>query len=817
MSIDTPRTERHPSSPNSMNTRRVSSPRLIELVRVAQLLSGCRVEIVTLHDDHAFIIASLGRNALQPRPLIQSERMLVSSTEDVAATADAATFGVPGLAVGAPTALTLHGCHPAAVTDGLLAIARLIASDEPLPSENTHRDTALLDALRDPVLIIDESFTIRYASAGVALLLGRTPNEMVGQNGAKFVLDEDLHVAHHALNGLVAGRESYRTVVRLIHGSGHPVRIEITASNYAQDATLQGVVLSLRSGDRDIELEDSLQRERSLLAAILDQLHEGVIATDLVGAPTIVNQAARALYGIEHLPTDDVSLSHLTLFDDEHDEVSVSRHPITRVQAGEQLAGEVFQLRTSTGDLRHVVVSGRPVVNALGQQVASALAYHDATMSHRAERQLHDDAHRDPLTGLGNRKRLIDQLSNLASSPADVLVGVCFVDLDGFKLVNDTFGHAVGDEVLRMAARRLSAELRPSDLLARYGGDEFIAVLVGSSDASSVFAIAERLRRTIERPFVIDGSVVTLSASMGLALTQSTLLDPSALLRSADVALYSAKASGKNRVEIFDNNLASAAIDQRAQLTFLKSVLDADAITVVFQPAIEIATGRIVGVEALARLRKPDGTLVGPAPYLKVATASGLVRKLDALVLERTCEAAARFREERPDLHLLLSCNFSGLSVAQAGFAGDFLAALRRHGLRPPQVNVEIAESTAFELSVSAKASLHKLTEAGVLLILDDFGTGYGSIVRLRELPLAAVKLDRSFLRELRPTSAEISVALALVRLTQTITPIVVAEGLETDEDVRRATEIGFTIAQGHHFLPPVPIDEFLAYLPAAI
>lgn len=817
MSIDTPHSESHSALRISIDARLARSPRLVELVRIAQLLSGCRVEIVTLHDDHAFIVASLGRNALQPRPLIQTERMLLSSTELFASTEDAASFGVPGMEGGVQAALTLHGRQPVAATDGLLAIARLIASDEPLPPDNTHRDTALLDALRDPVLIVDESFTIRYASAGVALLLGRTPHEMVGQPGAKFILDEDLNVALHALNGLVAGRESYRTVVRLIHGSGHPVRIEITASNYAHDATLRGVVLSLRSGDRNIELEDSLQRERSLLAAILDQLHEGVIATDLFGAPTIVNQAARALYGIEHLPTDDVSLAHLTLFDDEHDEVSVSRHPITRVQAGEQLAGEVFHLRTPTGDLRHVVVSGRPVVNALGQQVASALAYHDATMSHRAERQLHDDAHRDPLTGLGNRKQLIDQLSNLASRPADVLVGVCFVDLDGFKLVNDTFGHAVGDEVLRMAARRLSAELRPSDVLARYGGDEFIAVLVGSSDPSSALAIAERLRRTIERPFVIDGSVVTLSASMGLALTQSTLLDPPALLRSADVALYSAKASGKNRVEIFDNNLASAAIDQRAQMTFLQSVLDSDAITVAFQPAIEMSTGRIVGVEALARLRKPDGTLVGPGPYLKVATASGLVRKLDALVLERTCEAASRIRAERPDLRLLLSCNFSGLSVAQPGFADDFLAALSRHGLRPPQVNAEIAESTAFELSVSAKASLRRLSDAGVLLILDDFGTGYGSIVHLRELPLGAVKLDRSFLGELRPTSAETSVALALVRLTQTITHVVVAEGLETDADVQRATELGFTVAQGHHFLPPVPLDQFLAYLPTAI
>jgi diguanylate cyclase (GGDEF)-like protein/PAS domain S-box-containing protein len=802
--------------PSTTQDRQAGHPRLIELVRVAQAITRGQAEIVTVVGDHALVVASLGRNVLQPRPFLESERRLLRADSDYIPAEQSSSFRASSDNGELVAILTLIPEPAPDTIEGLRSIARLIADffDRDDAAPTVEHDTALLEALRDPVLVVDGSFVIRYASSGVAALLGRTPKEMKDRSAGDFVHEDDLHRAIDAFDRLAGGREAYRSVLRLRHGSGEYVRIEITGSDRLADHRIQGIVMSLRSGDHDLELEDSLERERSLLAAILDQLQEGVIATDPLGKPTVVNQAAKYLHGLARSTNaGGLSAHDLALFDADHRPVQANDHPITRVRDGEHISAQHFTLHAADGSLRHVLVSGRPVINAQGEQVASALAYHDATEAQLTEGNLRDRAMHDPLTGLANRQQLRERMVKLATGSAETQLGVCFVDLDGFKLVNDTYGHAVGDEVLRTAARRLAAELRPSDLLARFGGDEFVALLTGAPDTFTALAIAERLRRTIARPFVVDGNIVTLSASMGLAMAPAVGMNEDALLRSADVALYTAKAAGKNRVELFDDHLASAAQDQQRQWEFVKRMLDTGGLSLHFQPAFEIASGRILGIEALARCRGIDGKLIGPSSYMKAAIASGLVCELDRQAFVLTCQAAAELRDKYPARLVPIACNFSSLSVAQPGFAEDLLDVIQRFGLTTNRVCVEIAESTAFELSAMANSALRRLTDQGVCLILDDFGTGYGSLVHLRELPLIAVKLDRSFLTQLGKDSAEQVVAEAVVKLAQTLTQIVVAEGIETEEHLQQAQAVGFQVAQGYHFTPPVSLPEMLDLL----
>jgi diguanylate cyclase (GGDEF)-like protein/PAS domain S-box-containing protein len=791
-------------------------PRLIELVRIANAISSGQAEIVTVVRDHAFVVASLGRNVLQPRTFLESEQRLVREDSTFIAAGQSSSFAAHSESGELIAMLTVVPAPAPETLEALRSVARLIADcfEQDETALTVEHDTALLGALRDPVLVVDSAFMIRYASSGVAALLGRTPKELRNRSAGDFVHTDDLHQAIEAFDRLAGGREAYRAVLRLRHGSGEYVRIEITGNDRLADQRIQGIVLSLRSGDHELELEHSLERERSLLSAILDQLHEGVVAIDPLGRPTVVNQAAKYLHGLARSSSPDGLTTHdLALFDADGRHVPPNDHPIPRVQAGEHISSQHFTLHAADGSLRHVLVSGRPVTNAKGEQIASVLAYHDSTEAQLTEGNLRDRAMHDPLTGVANRQQLRERMVKLAMGPAGTQLGVCFIDLDGFKLVNDTYGHAVGDEVLRTAARRLAAELRPSDLLARFGGDEFVALLTGAPDTFTALAIAERLRSTIARPFVVDGNIVTLSASMGVAMTPSKGMNEDVLLRSADVALYTAKAAGKNRVELFDDHLASATKDQHRQWEFLKSMLDSGGLSLHFQPAFEISSGRILGVEALARCLNANGEPVGPSAYMKAAVASGLVRELDRQAFALACKAAALLRDEYPDRIVPIACNFSSLSVAQPGFDEELLDVIQRFGLTTDRVCVEIAESTAIELSATARDALRGLTGQGVALILDDFGTGYGSLVHLRELPLIAVKLRHSFLTKLGEHSAEQVVAEAVVKLAETLTQIAVAEGIETEEQLEQAQAVGFRVAQGYHFAPPMSLPELVDLL----
>jgi diguanylate cyclase (GGDEF)-like protein/PAS domain S-box-containing protein len=792
-------------------------PRLIELVRIAEALSRVRAEIITVVDGHALVVASLGRNVLQPRGLTFGEQRLAETSAGHAVSEHSLSVAARGTDGRLLAVLTMADDVQAIAVDGLYGVARLIAevfADRSTEDQGDfHR--ALIDSMRDPVIVMDTEFVMRYASDGVSALLGRSPVELIGASAADFIHPEDLLVAADTLGRLAGGREVYRETLRIRHASGEYVRIEVTGNDRSFDPLLQGLVLCLRSGDRDLELADELERERSLLSAVLDQMQEGVVATDQVGVPTIVNQAARSLHRIARDATaDSIQLTDLPLWDAELLPVAVKDHPANRVRAGEHIAGQPYSIYADDGSVRHVIISGRPVVNARGEQVAATLAYHDATQARQTEGDLRDRALHDPLTGLANRQQLADRLMRLAEPRNDLLIGLCFIDLDGFKRVNDTFGHAVGDEVLRSVARRLSAELRPSDLLARLGGDEFVAVLTGAPDRDAAAAIAERLRATIDHPFVIDGTSVTLSASLGIAISLSKELDPDRLLRNADLALYAAKANGKDRVEFFATDLASAADGQNRQVQFLRDCLTYGRLVMHFQPSVNVETGAVVGIEALARCLMTDGSLVGPSSFLTAAVASGLICELDRQAFDLSCAAAAALRIRVPRLQVPISCNFGSLSVSQPGFAAEVLRTIEQYGLDASQVCIEVTENTAFELAEREHETLRELSVHGVKLILDDFGTGYSSLAHIRNLPLAAVKVDPSLSSSIEASSStDSAIARAFVKLADSLKLMVVAEGVESNDQLERAKALGFRVAQGYLYSPAIPLDDLILLL----
>jgi diguanylate cyclase (GGDEF)-like protein/PAS domain S-box-containing protein len=800
-------------------SRLAAHPRLIELVRIAGSLGRASAEVVVVHDNRSSVVASLTRSILQPRPFTNGERELIADpSRSHVATHDGATFAVRDRAGELVAALTFTTEIAIGSVDALHGVARLIGElvQEQEQPAAVLAPATILDGLRDAVLVINSDFRVLFANRAVGNQFGRTPMELVGTNAIDLLHPDDLELALEGFSRLSGGREVYRLDLRIVHASGDVYRVEVTGNDYSSDPRIGGVVLSIRSDDRDHELAEELDHERGLLAAVLDQLHDGIVATDSFGVPTLVNQAARLMHGVAtDTAARDLTFESFAVLDADGAALDAADHPVARVVRGEQLLDEHMSV-VSEGRVRHVRVSGQPVAGTGGVQIGAVVGYHDVTEKLVAERELRERALHDQLTGLPNRRQLHDHLVGLAERQHDGLVAVCFIDLDGFKLVNDTFGHRAGDAVVRDAARRLLTELAGEHFLARLGGDEFIAVLSDLVLPAQASAVAERIRTVIRTPFIVGDTQVTLTASVGVALSEVGVtgeIDEDTLLRQADIALYAAKARGRNRVELFDEELALAADEEHRQHEMLRNALDRGGLVMHFQPIVDSDTGSTVGFEALARCRLVDGTLVGPDSFLDAANSSGLVWELDRKAFELSCQAAATLRRVKPEQPFFMSCNFSALSIVQPAFLQEVMAAVARNGMAAKDFCIEITESTAFEAGEVAMTALRELHALGFVLALDDFGTGYSSLAHLRDLPLSTVKVDRSFVSRLERGTTERAITEAVVHLARTLNLSVVAEGVETIEQLRQVRELGFRFIQGFYYSRARPLSEILLAL----
>ena len=470
------------------------------------------------------------------------------------------------------------------------------------------------------------------------------------------------------------------------------------------------------------------------------------------------------------------------------------------------------RIRAGDGLYRWMLVRGLAVRGLDGAPTRLAGSQTDITERKRTESQLKHDALHDGLTGLPNRVLFLNRLEHAMRRCArrgdDVIVAVLFLDLDRFKLVNDSLGHLSGDRLLVEVAARLDAALRPGDTVARLGGDEFTVLLEDLTDRSEAERVAERMLDTLNAPLRLDDRDIYLSASIGIAVAPPDA-DPGEVIRDADAAMYRAKAEGKGRHAMFDARLHAAAvarldIETRLRRGLSRGVIDGNGLTVVYQPIHRTETGELAAFEALARWEESDGTTLTPDEFIPVAEETGLIHTLGRLVLREACAQVEQWRRRAPDL--TMAVNISRRQLLDQGFPEDVRRALRDHGLPADALRLEITETDAAADPLAVRRALETLYElVGVRAHLDDFGTGASSLTFLRGFPGDALKIDRTFVHAMGTDEGAFQIVQAIAGLAHNLGMEIVAEGVEEEGQAALLRTLGCEYLQGFLLGVPMP------------
>ncbi|MGD2051909.1 MAG: EAL domain-containing protein, partial [Acidimicrobiia bacterium] len=432
-------------------------------------------------------------------------------------------------------------------------------------------------------------------------------------------------------------------------------------------------------------------------------------------------------------------------------------------------------------------------------------AYEEAREEDR--RRMNYVARFDPLTGLINRVLFGDRLHNaiVRSQRDGGLVALMFVDLDQFKAINDHFGHSIGDELLQQVARRLVSSVRATDSVARIGGDEFTVILEGGQRVEDAGQVATKILRTLEEPYRVGDQELRVTASIGIALYPIDGDDADALLRDADIAMYSAKAAGMNTYQYFTPELRQRTSERLHLIDGLRRALEVDdGLTLVYQPWVHIGTGAVMGVEALARWDHPEHGLVLPERFVSVAEETDLIIPLGEWALCEACRQLAEWHRVGID-GLAVSLNISARQLQRGNLVEVVEQALAESGIDGSRLCLEFKEETLLTDGSLARRALERLREHGVRVAIDNFGSGYSSFRELKDLPLDILKIDRSFIDESTMRPATASLSEAIVGLGRSLNVDVIAEGVETREQIELFSRIGCDQFQGFYFSRPMP------------
>lgn len=620
----------------------------------------------------------------------------------------------------------------------------------------------------------------------------------------KAALERDLREGEPAFDRM---RDALQTVKRLHHEQSENQLAKFEASSNRSFLRLIFVLcltqflatLAITVIQR--KMLRSVGRSQSRLREVIGSINEGMFVIGSDGRVEMWNDAAERLSGRHR---QDILNRQLFIAFPELEKTAL---PSAIAEA--RRSGQAGALRDL---VLHLAGQGERFFEAriFPFRDSATVFFSDVTEHKRVEGQLVYNALHDALTGLPNRALFMDRLTHAverAKRHRDFIFAVLFIDLDRFKLVNDSLGHLVGDQLLVRIARRLTATLRPGDTLARLGGDEFTILLDGIENEASVASVAERLKKVFAQPFDLGPHQVFATASIGITLSTASYEKPEDLLRNADTAMYRAKSLGKDRHEVFDDAMHEHAIEALQLETDLRLALEREEFRVHYQPIVSIDGGAVVGYEALLRWQHPERGLLLPGDFLSVVEETGLIISVGWWVLEESCRQMRQWQEQSPgSAPLWVSVNISGKQLMQAEIVEKIEGILRKTGCAPQCLKLEITENVMVDNAEATLARLEDLRALGVQLSIDDFGTGYSSLSYIHRFPISTLKIDRSFINRIEEEGG-LQMVSTIVMLARSLGMQVVAEGIETEDQLARLKELKCEYGQGFLFHRPMSAE----------
>ncbi|WP_336696321.1 putative bifunctional diguanylate cyclase/phosphodiesterase [Delftia acidovorans] len=570
-----------------------------------------------------------------------------------------------------------------------------------------------------------------------------------------------------------------------------------------------GHIAGLFGISRDITERKRFERELAQAAVVFDSSHQGIMVVDPARRITRVNPAFTRITG--YAPEDVIGKTPRVLSSGLHGP-EFYRQIWACIARDGFWHGEIWN-RRKTGEIFAEMLSISAAQGASGEIEHYIGVFTDISHIKAHEAELERVTHYDLLTGLPNRRLLIDRLSQamLRTAREGRSLAVCFLDLDGFKEINDLHGAAAGDALLVGVAGHLKSVLRSEDTLARLGGDEFVLLLSHIGSAEHCTSILDRVLEAASRPVPVQDRVLSVTASLGVSLYPDDQADPDLLLRHADQAMCVAKQAGRNRYQLFDPENDRKAHARRLQLGWLRRALEQGEFLLHYQPKVELGGGKLVGAEALLRWHDPRQGLRAPGEFLPFVSGSDLERPLGDWVIGEAVAQAARWFGQ--GLDLCVSINVSANQLLDGGFHATMAQVLARHPDLPPHlIELEILESAAIADMEQAVQVMGLCRQMGIRFALDDFGTGYSSLTYLRKLPVQSLKIDQSFVRDMLADPDDLGIVEGVIQLASSFKLESVAEGVETPKHARRLRDMGCHVAQGYGIARPMPADQLPAW-----
>jgi diguanylate cyclase (GGDEF)-like protein/PAS domain S-box-containing protein len=677
-------------------------------------------------------------------------------------------------------------------------------SNNTSPDIDFKRLALVASATRNLVLILDAGGRIEWVNAAFERHTGFHLDTIVGKNPGELLYgpDTDTETVRRIRQHLFRG-EVFEEDVLNYSADGTPYWVHTYCMPVGESEGVEPgfVVIQTNISDRK-----NSERGLRIAASVFDRSHEAIVITDHFNRIIDVNPAFSRITGYSR--PEVLGLNPSILSSGRHSR-EYYQSMWTSIEKTDHWRGEIWNRRKSGEEYAELLSISRVHLEEPGRFYHVA-AFSDITALKNHARELDRAANYDDLTGLPNRQLLEERLRS-ARTHADRqkrVLSICYLDLDGFKTINDQLGHGIGDLALRATAERLTRALRSGDTIARIGGDEFVLLLQSDSPE----AVYSRILANVSEPLQIGDQTVNLTASLGVTLYPEDDTDAEGLIRHADQAMYAAKEKGRNQFHIFDPGLDAHRRQRRNQLMEISRALENEEFELYFQPQLRLDDSEVIGFEALIRWNHPDKGLLGPGEFLPAVANSHLEIPLGQWVLKEAIHQMNLWHEA--DESLAVSINISAPHLMDRSFADYLESYLHSHpDVRPGQITLEVLESTALEDTKRASNVLARCQSLGLQVALDDFGTGFSSLTYLRTLPVDVIKIDQSFVRNMLTDASDRAIVESVIFLAQRFDHPVLAEGVETMEHARTLRDMGCNLIQGYGIARPMQAKALLPWL----